>query len=72
MSNFSAKSETLADFGLAAYATKRDLDALYDALKAIEDKAEAKESGNGLFDRLGELFGTASRSSNTSQKLKEG
>ncbi|MBD3744588.1 MAG: YfdX family protein [Sphingopyxis terrae] len=54
------------------YATKRDLDALYNALKAIEDKAEAKEGGKGLFDRLGELFGTANRSSNASQKHKEG
>jgi len=54
------------------YTTKADLDALYDALKAIEDKADAKESGKGLFDRLGELFGTANRNSNASQNPKVG
>ena len=54
------------------YATKRDLDALYDALKAIERNAEAKEGGKGLFDRLGELFGTANRNSNVGQIDKGG
>lgn len=68
-----ADARTQLDLARAlGYATKRDLDALYDALKAIEDKAEAKESGKGLFDRLGELFGTANRSSNPDQKPKDG
>lgn len=68
-----ADARTQLDLARAlGYATKRDLDALYDALKAIERNAEAMESGKGLFDRLGELFGTANRSSNASQKHKEG
>lgn len=68
-----ADARTQLDLARAlGYATKRDLDALYDALKAIEDKADAKESGKGLFDRLGELFGTANRSSNADQNPKAG
>ena len=68
-----ADARTQLDLARAlGYATKRDLDALYDALKAIERNAEAMESGKGLFDRLGELFGTANRSSNASQKHKKG
>ena len=68
-----ADARTQLDLARAlGYATKRDLDALYDALKAIEDKAEGKESGKGLFDRLGELFGTANRSSNADPHPKGG
>jgi hypothetical protein len=50
------------------YATKRDLDALYDAVKAIERNAEGVDSGKGLFDGLKDLFGNANQNSN----LREG
>jgi len=45
------------------YATRADLDALFDTLETIERNAEGEESGKGLFDRLGELFATANRNS---------
>lgn len=68
-----ANARTQLDLARAlGYATKSDLDALYDALKAIEDKADARESSKGLFDRLSELFGTANRNSNASQNPKVG
>lgn len=68
-----ADARTQLDLARAlGYATKSDLDALYDALQGIEDKADAKESGKGLFDRLGELFGTANRSSNAGPNPKAG
>ncbi len=68
-----ADARTQLDLARAfGYATKGDLDALYDALKAIDDKADAKESGKGLFDRLRELFGTANRSSNPDRKPTDG
>ena len=46
------------------YATRRDLDALYDALEAVEDQAESDETGGGLYDRFKRLFSDANRSSN--------
>jgi len=54
------------------YATKRDLDALYDALEAIERDAEAKEGSTGLFDGLADLFRTANRNSNAGKEPREG
>ena len=54
------------------YATKRDLDPLFDALKAIERNAEGKESGKGLFNRLRELFDAANRNGNAGQSRKDG
>jgi len=54
------------------YATKTDLDALYGALNAIERNAEGTQSGEGLFDRLKDLFGSASRNSNRAKRPSDG
>ena len=46
------------------YATRRELDDLYDALEKIEDTTEGEGSARGLFDRLEGLFDRAERSAN--------
>lgn len=46
------------------YATKRDIDALSDALNAIKAKTEGDGSGKGLFDRIKALFSAANHQAN--------
>ncbi|MET1083421.1 MAG: YfdX family protein [Burkholderiales bacterium] len=46
------------------YATRAQLDDLYDALEGIEDKTKDQGSARGLFDRLEGLFARAKQSAN--------